>query len=62
MVKWIFNQIWPLLEPKLEKLIQDAIAEAVKDISVEVETLPAKIVSNLTAQVPTIGNILKGLF
>lgn len=60
MVKWIFNQIWPLLEPKLEKLIRDAVAEAVQDISVEVESLPSKIVNSLADKVPGLG-FLKGL-
>lgn len=62
MLALLVNKIYDILEPKLKKLVQDAVAEAVKDISAEVESLPGKIVDGLVSRVPTIGNILKGLF
>lgn len=62
MLALLVNKIYDILEPKLKKLVQDAVAEAVKDLSAEVESLAGKIVDGLVSRVPTIGNILKGLF
>lgn len=58
---WIFNKLWPLLEPKLEELINSAVDRAVAGLTNVLETEAKSIEDTVLAalrKLPILGGLI----